>query len=91
MLNYPACTGLKVQWHIYKWMQENLDKRTLKPVSSLTRNVAKLDMICCKKENNKDADLSGCMGRLVCAFVVRKPRRPVFMRRVQEAQLENSE
>ena len=31
--------------------------------------------------NNKGADQTAHMGRLVCTFVVRKPRRQIFSRR----------
>ena len=40
--------------------------------------VASLDMILSKKANNRDADQSACMCRLVYAFVGRKSRRQVY-------------
>ena len=59
------------------------DKARLKPISSVTETsqkiessfVATLDIILSKKVNNKVAGQSARMRRLVCAFVVRKPRR----------------
>ena len=62
------------------------EKSRLKPVSSATTEsswkivillVASLDMILSNTQK-KGADQSAQIGRLVCAFFVRKPRRQVF-------------
>ena len=63
------------------------DNARLKPVSSATKTSQKieislettLDIILSKKANNKGADQSARMHRLICAFVVRKARRQGFL------------
>ena len=63
------------------------DKARLKPVSSATETsfkigislVASLNMIFSEKVNNKGADQSAWMGRLVCTFVVPKSPKTGFL------------
>ena len=63
------------------------DKMRLKPNSSATETsvilknllVARLDMVL-SKANNKGADQTAGMRRLVCVFVVHNHRRQVFSR-----------
>ena len=65
------------------------DKARFKPVSSATEtnkkieispvHVARLHMILSKKTNNKGADQTARMRRLVCTCVVRKPPKAGFL------------
>ena len=64
------------------------DKARLKPVSTdrLARNFkknacSKIKYDTFREGNNKGADQSAGMRRLVCAFVDHKPLRQVFLRR----------
>ena len=63
------------------------DKASFKPVSSTTEAILKIEispvpnlhMILSQKTNNKGADQTGPMRRLVCACVVRKPPKTGFL------------
>ena len=63
------------------------NKAILKPVSSAIETSWKIEIFACskiisgtfQKANNKSADQTARMRRLVCAFVVRKPPKTGFL------------
>ena len=81
--------------HVIKPVFGVSDKARLKPVSSATETSWKIENCACSKSlydtfqkaNNKCADQSVRMRRLVCAFVVRKPPKTGFL--VWKAKLSN--